>query len=1083
MTLSSSRSTLSLILRTPARVLTLAFCIPSIVLAQRGGRGAGAPADTALSTDVAWRNVGPNNSGRMVAVAGSAARPKEYYFGASGGGVWKTTDGGTTASAVTDKYFGGTIGAIAIDEKNPDVVWVGGGEYPIRGNVSYGDGVWKTTDGAKTWTYMGLKETQQISRLRIDPRNSDVAYVAALGHVWAPNKERGVYKTTDGGKSWKQILFRNDSTGAIELVMDPSNPDILYAALWQVGRKPWLLVSGGTGGGIFKTTDGGDHWTEITHNTGLPSGLIGNIGMAISPAKPNRLWALIENEPGGGVYRSDDAGATWALMNQSRDIRQRAWYFSRLFADPKDTNVVYGLNVGTFVSKDGGKTFGQTAFRGGSDNHDLWIAPNDPTRLAIAYDQGASTTSDGGTNMIRVTTPTGQFYHVHLLNKVPFDICGAKQDAGSQCGPIRIAAAGGRGGGGGGGGRGGPPAAPVSPYAEFYPAAGGESGYMASDPSDPNVTFGGNYSGVIDTQNKGTSERARLDPWPLNPMGHDAQDSKYRFQWTFPIMNSPHDPNVLFVGSNVVFKSVNKGKDWTIISPDLTKHDPATLGASGGPISKDQTSIEYYATVFALQESPITPGLIWAGSDDGLIHLTRDGGKSWKNVTPKGLPVWLRVSIIDPSPHHAGTAYMAGNRYQLDDYAPYLYKTTDYGATWTRINDGIPDGEYTRAIREDLVKPGMLYAATERSMWISRDAGAHWESLKRNLPPVPVHDIALRDDDLAIATHGRAFWVMENIALLREKPEADAAVGAGKAFVYKPAPSYRSTGVVVQYRLPKDSVPVTIEFLDPAGKLIKKFASTDTQPTAGGRGGRGGGGGNAARVTKRAGLNRYTWNLQYPDASTFQGMIMWQGSTAGPFAPPGTYAVRVTSGGAAVTEKFVVRRDPQTKASDADLVEQARFALEVRDKVTAANDAVKTIRNVKRQLTDVAPKMTSHTDFAALEKSFEAQMSNVEDSIYQTRNQSGEDPLNFPIRINNQMAALLGFVSNGERRPPKQSYQVYEVLDPRLKAELVRYRKVMEENLAKINAMLKAAGLPIIVPSTTEGPAPKVESISDDVSQ
>ncbi|MGE5733081.1 MAG: glycosyl hydrolase, partial [Gemmatimonas sp.] len=509
------------------------------------------------------------------------------------------------------------------------------------------------------------------------------------------------------------------------------------------------------------------------------------------------------------------------------------------------------------------------------------------------------------------------------------------------------------------------------------------------------------------------------------------------------------------------------------ISPDLTRHDPATLGASGGPITKDQTSIEYYGTVFALQESPLVAGLIWAGSDDGLIHLTRDGGKIWKNVTPKGLPPWTRMSVIDPSPHNAGTAYVAANRYQLDDYAPYLYKTTDYGATWTRINDGIPVGEYTRSIREDLVKSGLLYAATERSMWISRDAGAHWESLKKNLPPVPVHDIALRDDDIAISTHGRAFWVMENISLLRQQPEADAAALAGKNFLYAPAPAYRATGATVQYRLAQENQPVTIELLDPAGKLIRKYSSTDTVAT-GGRGGGGGGGGRGglggpARVTTRQGLNRYTWNLQYPDASTFQGMILWQGSTAGPFAAPGTYGVRVTVGNdAPLTEHFVVKKDPQSAATVADLVEQHRFAIQLRDRVTAANDAVKTIRNVKRQLEDRVPKMTADASFAAMAKSFNDQIGNVEDSLYQTRNRSGEDPLNFPIRINNQMAALLGFVENGERRPPKQSYDVFSVLDPKLQTELARYKRVMDANLAKINAALKAAGLREIVPSTAE---------------
>ncbi len=1063
-----------------ARAVVLALCVPTVLLAQRGrGRGGRGAADSANTGDVSWRAVGPDVAGRMVTVAGSVARPSEYYFGTTGGGVWKTTDGGKTAAPVTDAYFGGSIGAVAVDEKNPDIVWAGGGEYAIRGDVSYGDGVWKTSDAGKTWQYIGLKETQQIARIVLDPRTSDVAYVAALGHVWAPNPERGVFKTTDGGKTWKKILFRNDSTGAIELVMDPSNPDVLYAALWQTGRKPWLLVSGGAGGGIFKTTDGGDHWTEITHNTGLPSGIIGNIGMAISPAKPNRIWALIENEPNGGVYRSDDAGATWTLLNQDRDLRQRAWYFSRLFADPKDSNTVYAPNVTPLWSRDGGKTFSR-AF-GGGDNHAMWIASDDSKRLVVVHDNGAVLTTDGGTTSTRLAVPTGQFYHVHLTNKVPFDICGAKQDAGSQCGPVRQTAGfGGRGGGGGG--RGGP-AAPASPYSEFYPAAGGESGFMASDPTDPNVTYGGNYSGVIDMQDRATGARARLDPWPLNPMGHDAKDSKYRFQWTFPIMNSPHDPNVLYVGSNVVFKSSDKGKSWQIISPDLTKHDPATLGASGGPITKDQTSIEYYGTVFAIQESPITAGLIWTGSDDGLVYLTRDGGKTWKNVTPKGLLPWTRISIIDPSPHNPGTAWVAANRYQMDDYAPYLYKTTDYGATWTRINEGIPVGEYTRSIREDLVQPGLLYAATERSMWMSRDAGAHWESLKKDLPPTPVHDIALRDDDMVIATHGRAFWVMENLSLLREQPQAEAAGVAGKDYLYQPAPAYRSTGVTIQYRLAHGERPVTVEFLDPAGKLIRKFSSTDTVAAAGGRGGGGGGRGGfggAARVGTREGFNRYTWNLQYPDASSFQGMILWQGSTSGPFAAPGTYTVRLTDGDdAPISRKFIVRKDPQTTATVADLAEQERFSLQVRDRVSAANDAVKTIRNVQHQLDERAAGMSGNTSFGPMAKTFGDQLSVVEDSLYQTKNRSGEDPLNFPIRINNQMAALLGFVENGERRPPKQSYDVYAVLEPQLAADLARYKHVLDDGLAKINTALKAAGQPVIVPSTVEPPTTRAVTTSD----
>ncbi len=1049
------------------------LAIPAALAAQRGAPAKPAaqttafsgPVDTAFFGGVQWRNIGPNSAGRMVAVAGSVARPKEYYFGTTGGGVWKTIDGGNTLLPVTDKYFGGSVGALAQSESNPDIVYAGGGETQIRGNVSDGDGVWRTTDGGKTWTSLGLRETQFISRVRVHPTNPDIVYVGALGHVFGPNSERGVFKTTDGGKSWKKILYRNDSTGVADLIMEPGNPNVLYATMWQAYRAPWTFSSGGPGSGIFKTTDGGDHWTEISHNQGLPTGLLGRMGIAVSPVKPNKVWALIENEPAGGVYRSDDAGATWKFLSGSRDLRQRAWYYSNIYADPKDTNVVAAPQVGAEWSKDGGMTW--SGGFGAGDNHDIWWASDDSKRIAVAHDNGAVITTDGGTTRVSVAAPTGQFYHVHLTNHYPYNVCGSKQDAGPNCGPVRVA---GGGRGGGGGGRGGPP---PSPYSEFYGVAGGESGYIASNPADPDIIYGGNYSGVLQVINRRTGLTERLDPWPLNPMGHDAVDSKYRFQWTYPIMNSPFNPHVLYVGSNVVFKSIDDGHSWSIISPDLTKHDPKTLGSAGGPITKDQTSVEYYATVFALAESPLTPGLMWAGSDDGLMHITRDGGKTWKNITPKWADQ-MRVSIIDPSPHSPGTAWVAANRYQMDDKKPYLYKTTNYGETWTKITDGIVADEFTRAIREDLLRPNMLYAATERSMWLSYDAGAHWQSLARNLPPVPVHDIALRDDDMVIATHGRAFWAMENLTPLREAPEVSMA--AGKTYLYKPAPVIRVGGAqaTVTYRLAQPDQVVTLEFLDGAAKLIKKFASTDTQPTPqAGRGGGGGGrgGGGPPVVTNKAGVNTYRWDLRHADASNFRGMILWAGGVQGPVIAPGSYTVRLTIGSEKpVSQTLVVKRDPRSGATDADLAAQTKLSLQLRDRMTDADDAVKRIRSVKEQLDDRAAKMTNVKEFATLSKSLTDSLGSVEDSVYQTRNKSGEDPLNFPVRLNNQIAALLGFVQSGDRRPPPQAYQVFESVSPKLDVQLARYKKANDLYLARINALLKAAGLAPIVPTTVEGP-------------
>ena len=1056
----------------------VALTAPSMLSAQgrgRGGGGGGQAADTAFG--VSWRNIGPNQAGRMVAVAGSTARPDEYYLGTTGGGVFKTTDGGKTGFPVTDAYFGGTIGALAVQQSNPDVVWAGGGETPIRGNVSHGEGVWKSTDGAKTWTYMGLKETQYISRIRINPDNPDIVYVGGFGHVFGPNKERGVYRTTDGGKTWKNILFRNDSTGVADMIMDPTNPKIIYVTFWQAGRKPWMLVSGGMGSGIFKTTDGGDTWTEITRNPGLPkTGPLGAIGITVSPAKPSRLWAIVEHEPSGGVYRSDDAGATWTFMSGDRNLRQRSWYYSKLYADPKDTNVVYAPQVSPMISKDGGKTF--TRGFGGGDNHDMWIDPTNPKRIAVAHDNGVIVTTDGGTTSNRVAAPTGQYYHVHLTNAYPYHVCGAKQDAGSSCGPVRAATQfGGRGGGGGFGG--GAPAAPASPYSEFYGVAGGESGYISSNPKDPDIMFGANYGGSLDRLNRRTGKTDALDPWPLNPMGHDAKDSKYRFQWTYPIVHSPHDANTIYVGSNVVFRSADGGDSWTPISKDLTRNDPSTLGASGGPITKDQTSVEYYGTVFTIAESKITRGVIWTGSDDGLIHVSRDNGLTWKNVTPKGLPDWMRWSIIEAGQFNAGTAFVAGNRYQMDDFTPYLYKTTDYGVTWSKITNGIPADQFTRAIREDLHRPGMLYAATERGVWLSYDAGANWQSLQKNLPPVPVHDMMLRDDDLAIATHGRAFWVMENLTPLRWAPEQ--AKAANEPYLYKPVPVLRLNGQASPtfvYRLPQDSMVVKFEFMDKMGKVLATMASTDSTPApAAGGGGFGGfGGPQQAKPSNRKGINRFTWNMRHESAITFRGMINWAGRGGAPAMAPGTYTVKMTAGNnAPITYTYEVKPDPRSTATVADLTEQTRFALQVRDKFTQANQGVIEIRNLKTDLKDREPKMTSNAAFGPLVKKFADSLSAVEDSIYQTKNQSGQDPLNFPIRLNDQIGGLMSFVMSGERRPPKQAYDVYGVLGPKLDVQQARLERIIATDLPKVNAMLKAAGQPEIKRSKKEaggsGPA------------
>jgi photosystem II stability/assembly factor-like uncharacterized protein len=1033
--------------------------------------------DTAALSAIRWREIGPYRGGRSVAVAGSVARPREYWMGTVGSGVFKTTDGGDTWLPMTDQYFGGTIGAVAVAPSNPDVVYVGGGEFAIRGNVSHGDGMWKTTDGGKTWTNIGLNDTRQISKVRVHPTNPDLVYVAAQGHVWGPNAERGVFRSKDGGKSWQKILFRDDSTGVADLAMDPTNPNVLYAGFWQAHRKPWMLVSGGKGSGMFKSTDGGDTWTEITRNPGLPSGLWGNIGISVSGANPRRVYAIIEADE-GGVYRSDDAGATWQRVNDERKLRQRAWYYTKIYADPKNPDVVYASNVQFQVSKDGGKTWSNISTPH-SDSHDLWIAPDNPGRMIEANDGGANVSTDTARTWTAQDFATAQFYHVTTTNHFPYQICGAQQDNSTLCGPSR---------------------APGGITMDMWKdAGGGESGFIAALPNDPDIVFAGSYGGYLTRKDMRTGMTRDVNPWPLNPMGHDAKDAKYRMQWTFPIVVSPHDPKTIYVGSSVLFKTTNEGDSYTAISPDLSRNDPRTLGPSGGPITKDQTSVEYYGTVFAVAESPVAKGLIWAGTDDGLVHVTRNGGATWTNVTPPLLKEreWARISIIEASHTRAGTAYVAANRFQMDDNEPYLFKTTDYGRTWTRIDNGIPRGEFTRVIREDDVRPGLLFAGTERGVWASLDDGASWFSLKRNLPIVPVHDLAVKEGDLIAGTHGRSFYVIDDIGVLRQ---LSADVLAKKAHLFTPRASYRinwgggfgrggdspvgqnpPSGAIVYYWLKDKANKVTVEFRDSTGRTIKSFSSDDAAPAAGAGGRRFVAGDRPP--TNNVGMNTFSWNLREPDATTFPGMILWAGVTTGPLIIPGTYTVRLLVDGAPAGEsKLTVKKDPRSTATPADLVAQYKLLMAIRDRTTDANDAVRTVRHVRNQ---AKARMTQvgadSAKYAQLVTQLDTKISAMEAEIYQVKNQSGQDPLNYPIKVNNQIAALAGVVGSSEARPTRQSQQVFDLLTKELEGYLVELRKAYQELIPPIDEILKKHGHPAIEVKPADTPQGRQTSAEDEV--
>jgi photosystem II stability/assembly factor-like uncharacterized protein len=1002
-----------------------------------------------------YRNIGPFRGGRVTAVSGVTSQPQVYYFGATGGGVWKTTDGGAGWEPISDGYFNtGSVGAIGVSESDPNVIYVGMGESPVRGNVSHGDGVYKSTDAGKSWKHVGLSDTRHIGRVRVHPRNPDTVYVAAMGHLFGPNEQRGVFRSTDGGKNWQKVFFRSNKAGAVDLILDPSNPNVIYAGFWEISRTPYSLESGGPGGGLFKSTDAGETWADITRNEGLPKGIIGKVGVTVSPADPNRLWALIEAEE-GGVFRSNDAGKTWERVNQQRNLRQRAWYYTRIYADTQNADAVYVLNVGFFKSNDGGRTFSNISVPH-SDNHDLWIAPNDSARMINSNDGGANVSVNGGRTWTEQDQATAQFYRVAVDDDFPYHIYGAQQDNSTIKIPSRTSDFG-------------------IDRTHWYDVGGGESGWIAPSPKNPNVIFAGSYGGLITRYDRRTGQSRNVTVWPDNPMGAGAEAMKYRFQWNFPIVFSPHEPHALYAGGNVLFRSTNEGQSWEAISPDLTRNDKSKQGPSGGPITKDNTSVEYYDTIFTVIESPVQKGVIWAGTDDGLVQVTRDGGKNWENVTPKGMPEWIQVNSIDASPHAAGTAYVAATMYKSDDFRPYLYKTSDFGKTWKKITGGIADSAFTRVIREDPNRAGLLYAGTETGMYVSFDDGERWQPLQLNMPVVPITDLAVhkREKDLVVATQGRSFYVLDDLNVLHAMSDAMK----GDAFLFKPEDSYRMqgfggflppgaslgqnppNGVVINYYLKsKPSKEVSIEILDGSGKPIKKFS---------GRAGEAQGpGGNRESAPSDAGLNRFVWDLRHEDATRFPGLIMWAGNTRGPRAVPGNYQVRLTVDGKSLTEGFTLKKDPRLETTDAEFARQFDLLLKIRDKLTETHDAIIKIRDVRKQIEDISGRAKDEPNGKAVAeaaKSFNAKMTAVEEELYQTKNQSNQDPLNYPIRLNNKLAALGGTVEDADAAPTDQSYAVYGELTAKIDAQLKKLDQIMSADLPAFNKLVREQNIPAVV--------------------
>ena len=992
-----------------------------------------------LHESVQYRSIGPFRGGRSATVVGVANQPKLFYFGATGGGVWKTTDGGITYKNISDGYFGGSIGSVAVAPSDPNVLYVGGGEVTVRGNVSSGKGVWKSDDSGATWTYSGLPNSRHVPRIVVHPKNPDIVYAAVMGDLYKPNNDRGVYKSINGGKSWKKVLFSDPQAGAVELVMDPANPRHLYASTWRIQRTPYSLSSGGKGSALWKSTDSGASWKEISKNKGFAEGTLGIMGITVSPLNSNRVWAIVENKDQGGVYRSDDGGTTWKHVNESRSLRQRAWYYSKIFADTQDEDKVYVMNVSYHKSTDGGVTFESHNAPHG-DHHDLWIAPENNQRMIIADDGGAQVSYDGGSTWSTYfNQPTAQFYRVTTDNAFPYRIYVAQQDNSTI--RIRHRSSG-----------------SFIGENDWEPTAGGESAHIAIDPTNNEIVYGGSYDGFLTRVNHEKKSVRGINVWPDNPMGHGAEGMKYRFQWNFPIIFSKHNPKRLYTFSNQVHLTENEGQEWKIISPDLTRNDPTKLKSSGGPITQDNTSVEYYCTIFAANESPLKEGLLWVGSDDGLIHITQNGGKTWNNITPKQLPEWTMINSIEPSPFNAGTCYVAGTRYKLGDYTPYLFKTTDYGATWKTITNGIAKEDFTRVVRTDPSQKGLLYAGTENGMYVSYDDGASWKSFQKNLPIVPITDLAVKENSLIVATQGRSIWMIDDLTVLHQLKSISTAA---KTILFEPKDSYRSrgrggktsltagtnlpNGVIVHYYLEAyDSEKDVIELLfkEQDGTLIKSYSTKDDK--------------NKLDVEK--GGNQFVWNTRYEGAEKLKGMIFWSASFSGAKAVPGKYKVSLIVNGKEQEQPFSILPNPNSESSVTDMQKQFDFVNKVNQTVDRAHKAIKNIRSINEKLKEfVEQNKTDSTANALIKQAEKIQKSltQIEETLYQTQNRSNQDPLNFPIRLTNKLGHLNGLITMDDFPPTAQDDAVRKELSATVDQTMEAYKKIIDQDVIEFNKVFK----------------------------
>jgi photosystem II stability/assembly factor-like uncharacterized protein len=1062
-----------------------------------------------------FRCIGPSRGGRVVAVAGDPTNPPVSYFGAAAGGIWKTEDAGTTWRNISDGYLKtSAVGALAVSDSDPSVIYAGMGESTIRLDVSHGDGVYRSGDGGQTWTHCGLSDTRHIGEIRIHPKDPDLVYVAALGHAFGPNEQRGVFRSRDGGKTWDNVLHKSDKAGAVDLAFDPRTPDVVYATMWEAHRNFWELSSGGPDSGIWKSTDGGDTWTDITRNQGLPqTGIIGKVGVAASPVKAGRVWALVESSEDPGLYRSEDFGDTWQLLSDNHDLRYRPWYYMHVFADTQDADTVYVNNLMMWRSNDGGNTFTKIGTPHG-DNHDLWIDPANNQHMVQGNDGGANVSFNAGASWSTIYNQlTAQFYTVTTDTREPFYyVYGTQQDNSSIAVPSRTND-------------------DAIVWSDGYPAGTGESGYMAVHPDNPDIVYVGAVGsspgggGALQRYDHNSGQIQLINVWPADHEGIGPGELTYRFPWTFPVLFSPHDPGILYTAGNVVFRSIDEGHSWEPISPDLTRNDPAKLGPSGGPITKDTSGAEHYCTVYTLRESAHEQGVFWAGSDDGLVHVSRDNGATWDDVTPSDLPEWSFIRTVEPSPHDAGTVYLAATRYKSDDNTPYLYKTTDYGQTWHSIvgtgERAIPEEDFVRVIRTDPERAGMLYVGTETGLYVSLDDGVSWDRWQSNLPVTPIYDLTVKGSDLVVATHGRSFWILDDLTPLREidgpsgdddvrlfKPRetwrilpdlfhawtssegTDYMIGLGKAAMFTAgrnetghverkivgAGQSAPLGVTVSYYLSEEmaaagngAMDASLAFLDERGDLIREFhpkpdnydkLEDDEKAYA-----------PNLWILTNPGVNRFLWDLRFAGSTKVLGNKRAGDANLGPLVVPGTYQVRLRLTGSngeerTLTEAFEVVNDPRAAASQQDLEEQLEVLLRIHDKISEAHAGVNRIRAVKAQVKHWQEKLATnagnHGDVTAAAGALDGKLGAIENElIVPGRHKYASEP-NEPARLNENLASLISVVGSADARPTKQAVELVEIYSSQIDDQLEQLQAVMAADVGDFNALAEATNLPAV---------------------